>query len=114
MPEHRSVRALIFAIGHYHSFAAVSTVRGSGVGGPFQRRTGLRAAAVSSMRLTRVACGAVQDEMRVLFDFARDLLHGVDEEVELFLRFALGGLDHERAGDDEREARRCRGGSRSR
>src|ERR1700761_7299097 len=45
----------------------------------------------------------LQDNERVLFDLARDLLHGVDEEIELFLRFALSGLDHQRARNDERK-----------
>jgi len=38
----------------YHSFAAESASNGSEAAGAFQRSTGLRAAAVSSSRCTRV------------------------------------------------------------
>src|ERR1700679_1622451 len=51
----------------------------------------------------------LQDDERVLFNFARDLLHRIDEEIELFLRFALRRLDHERAGHDERDGYGVRG-----
>ena len=44
------------------------------------------------------------DELGVLGGFPGDLFEGVDEEVELFAGFALGGLDHHGAGDDEGEA----------
>ena len=43
-----------------------------------------------------------------LLGLFRDLLHGVDELVELFFRLALGRLDHQRAGNNQREADRVR------
>ena len=70
----------------------------------FQRRMGLRAAAVSSRRERRVECGALRDEVGRVDGLLRDGLHGIDEAVEFFQRLALGGLDHERAGDDHGEA----------
>jgi hypothetical protein len=39
-------------------------------------------------------------------DLVADLDHRVDEAVELVLRFALGRLDHQRAGDREAQRRR--------
>ena len=48
----------------------------------------------------------VGDDLRRLFRLFRNCLHGVDEQIELFLRFALRGLDHQRAGHDQREADR--------
>ena len=36
-----------------------------------------------------------------LFDFAVDRDHGVAEAIELFFRFALGRLDHQRVDDRE-------------
>src|SRR4051794_35364652 len=44
-----------------------------------------------------------QDEVGIFLALARDVSHGVNEEVELLFRLALGRLDHERAGNDERE-----------
>src|SRR5438045_964775 len=49
-----------------------------------------------------------EDELRVFFDLFGDGLHGVDKEIKLLFRFTLGGLDHQRAGDDQRERRRIR------
>ena len=51
----------------------------------------------------RVACGAVQNQLGILLGFARDLLHRIDEEIQFFLRFALGWLNHQRAGNDQRK-----------
>ena len=48
--------------------------------------------------------GRVLDQLRVGFDLFGDGDHGVDELVELQLALGLGGLDHERAVHDQREA----------
>ena len=48
--------------------------------------------------------GRILDQLRVGFDLFGDGDHGLDELVELQLALGLGGLDHERAVHDQREA----------
>ena len=45
------------------------------------------------------------DEFGICGGFFGDRAHGVDEEVALFARFGFGGLDHQRAGNDQRKRR---------
>ena len=82
----------------YHSFAAESAATAPfGPTGPFQRSTGFLAAAVSSSRRSRVECGAVWYQLRVLRRLARNLLQRVDQQIELLAALALRRFDHYRA-----------------
>src|SRR5689334_21293446 len=44
-----------------------------------------------------------QYELGAFFHFLGDVLHRVNEKIELFFRFALRGLNHERAVHDQRK-----------
>jgi hypothetical protein len=44
------------------------------------------------------------DQFGIVFDFLGDGDESVSEEIEFAFAFGFGGLDHERAVDDEREA----------
>src|SRR5437763_16090025 len=45
----------------------------------------------------------VQHGLGIFLDFFGDRLHGFDEQIHLFFGFALGRLDHERAGHNQRK-----------
>src|SRR5438067_71744 len=47
----------------------------------------------------------VQDQLRFFFDLLGDRAHGLDEQVHFLFRFALGRLDHQRSGDNQRKRR---------
>ena len=53
----------------------------------------------------RVLCGASSTNCGSSSTSSRDRLHGFDEEIEFFFRLALGWLDHQRAGHDQRKRR---------
>ena len=76
--------------------------------GGFQRRRGRRAARTSSSRPTLGVLGASVTCSGVVCGFLCDLAHRGDELVERLERLGLRGLDHQRAGDDQREVDRGR------
>ena len=71
------------------------------------RRLGLRAAATSSTRVTCVVRCRPND-LGISSALFRDADHRVGERVERLAALGLGGLDHERLVDDQREVDRRR------
>ena len=79
-----------------------------------QRRTGRRAARVSSRRVEARAVRGLADHRGIGAGLLRDREHRVDELVERLLALGLRRLDHERALHDQRESRSSARRSRSR
>ena len=71
--------------------------------GARQRRSGWRAARVSSTRPTTVLTGASNSCLRIRLRNGDDFAHRLDERIERLLRFGLSRLDHQAFRNEQRK-----------